>query len=109
MLKLLVILAVVKYNMLVFTKCQVYPSGPPRVLVPHRVLGPPRIQVPYRVLGPHRVLVTRGPGSSQGLGSRFFWYAQIYQLYLSYNEAFCHHICVHDTHFYLIQYKNLWK
>ena len=82
--------------------------GPPRVLGPYRVLGLPRVQVPHRVLGPHsglgphRVLVTQGPGPSQGLGSRFFWYAQINQLYLSYNEAFCHHICVHDTHLLLL-------
>ena len=83
MWKLLVILAVIKYNMLVFRKCQVldkmwilkhfnqtlYLTGTIiRVLGPPRLLGPPRILGRDRVLGTRRVL---GPGSSQGPGSRF--------------------------------------
>ena len=93
MWKLLVILAVIKYNMLVFRKCQVLDKmwilkhfnqtlyltgtmirvlGPPRllgpwsVLGPSRVLGPHRLLGPPRILGPDRVLGTRrvlGPGS----------------------------------------------
>ena len=42
----------------------------------------------------------------------FFNVNQINQLYLSNNEASCHHIYVNDTHremFYSIQYRNLLK
>ena len=73
----LVILAVIKYSMLVFTKNDrftrqrfqikyeilgyfnqtLYLIGRiMRVLGPHRVLDPPRILCPPRVLGPHSVL-----------------------------------------------------
>ena len=89
MWKLLVILAVIKYNMLVFGKwftpqrfqityrilehfqqilyltgriIRVW--GPSRVLGPHKVLGPHRVLGPPRVLGTHRVL---GPPRVLGL------------------------------------------
>ena len=70
MWKLLVILPVIKYSMLVFRKCQVYPS---EILDKHRileyfnqtlhligsiiwVLGPSKVLGFCRVLGPRRVL-----------------------------------------------------
>ena len=100
MWKLLVILPVIKYSMLVFRKCQVYPSeildkhrileyfnqtlhligsiiwvlGPSRVLGFCRVLGPRRVLGPPRVPGPPRILDPhRGLGPHRVLvpGSHF--------------------------------------